>query len=134
MSVKREEFCAGNRPAMLDDDMSSKIGNSFVGNSFDDFAGEDSKDFVMRNKGWLVACEIFTGRAVSKEDAGGLPGWCDVNRCDVAAAMETPAAVARPAGLAEIWIDASAGEEFFRRGEEMPVWRWPSDDDALVGR
>ena len=134
MPIQREEFIAAIRPTMLNDNMPAKIGSVFIGDSFDDLTGENGKDFVVWDEGWLVAGEIFTGGAIREDDAGGLAGRRDVDRRDVATAMKTPATVACPAGLAEVRIDAGAGEEFFRRGEELPVRRRPGDDNLLVGR
>ena len=134
MAVKREEFCAGNRPAVFDDDMPAKIRGGFIGNGFDDLTGENGKDFVVGNKGWLVAFKILAGSAIGEDDTGGLTGRSDIDRRNVAAAMKPPAAVARPAGLAEVRIDTSPGEEFIRCSEKLPVRRRPGDDNLRVGR
>lgn len=134
MAVKREEFCAAYRPVVFDDDMPAKIGGRFVGHGFADLTGEHGENFVVGNERRFVACEIFAGSAVGEDDAGGLVGRRDVDRRNVAAAMEPPATVACPARLAEVRVNAGAGEELFQCGEELLVWRRPGDDDLLVGR
>ena len=119
---------------MFNDNMPAKIGHGFIKDGFADLAGIHTEDFVMGHKGRLIACKIPASGAVGEDDAGGLAGRRDSDRRDVAATMKAPATVAGPAGLAEVGIDAGAGEELIRCSEKLPVRRWPGDDNSLVCR
>src|SRR5258706_2545941 len=86
----------------------------------------------MRDKRRLVALEIFSRGAIGQDHARRLASRGEIDRRDVAAAVETFAAIACETRFAEVGIGTRAGEEFLRGFEERMVGSGPGDMDVFI--
>ena len=112
---------------MLDDDVLPEVGDGFVRDDFGDGPIEDADDRIVRGEGGFLALEVRVRRAIGEDDPRGPAGWRDLDRRDIASAVEPLAAIPGPAGLAVIGIGPRADEEFVGRVEKKAVWRWPGN-------
>ena len=112
---------------MLDDDVLPKVGHGFVRDDFGDGPIEDAEDIVVRDEGGFLALEVRVRRAIREYDPRGPAGCGDVDRRDIASAVEPLAAIPGPARFAVIGIGPRADQEFLRRVEKKVVWGRPDN-------
>jgi len=112
---------------MLDNDVLSKVGDGFVRDDFGDGAIKDTEDIVVRDEGGFLALEVRLRRAVGEDDSRGTAGCRDVDRRNIASAVEPLAAIPGPAGFAVIGIGPRADKKFLWRVEKKVVWGWPDN-------
>ena len=110
---------------MLDDDVLPEIRGGFVRDDFGDGPIADADDRVVRDEGRFLALEIPVCCAIGEDDPRGSAGRRDIDRRDIASAVEPLAAIPGPAGFAVIGIGPRANKEFLGRDEKKMVWRWP---------
>ena len=117
---------------MLDDDVLPEVGAGFVRDDFGDGPINDTDDRIVRDEGGLFALEVGVRRAIREDDPRDPAGCRDIDRRDIASAVETLAAIPGPARFAVIGIGPRADKEFLRRVEKKVVWGRPHNTQRFM--
>src|SRR5580698_1378082 len=132
MCVQREKLPSVTRPDMFDNDVLAEVGSTFVCDEFRDYALEHAEHIIMGDKLRLIAFEVAARGAIREHHARRFTRRRDVDRRNITPAVKTFPAIASPAGLAIVGIDARAREKPLGRVEEEVIGRRPANANGFI--